>query len=177
MSHAYQAFYCEENVWQLLHEPELAARRREALFIGNAGKQVALWQQRVAHPDPVIWDYHVVALIDRAVWDLDTVLPVPCPLAEWLAATFLPLAAEHAAFAPRFRLVELADLERTFASDRRHMKRARGWIKPPPPWPPPGRGHTLDRYLDLDDPIAGRVLGLDELRALTDARSAGGGGR
>jgi hypothetical protein len=163
---SYQPFYCEENIWQLVCDSRFADRDRQALFIGNERAQVALWEQRLAaEGEPIIWDYHVVACIEGAVWDLDTRLPLPSSLALYLARTFRPVPA---ALAPRFRLVPFAELSRTFATDRRHMRRADGsWREPPPSWPPPcapGFVHTLDRYLDFDDAIAGRVRSRAELQ-------------
>jgi hypothetical protein len=171
----YQPFYCEENAYL-----RVAGDARPggdcALFVTNARRQVAVFEQRLAPPgEPVLWDYHVVA-VSRAthtVVDPDSRLEVPCELERYLAAAFPPLPPRLAAYAPRFRLVSAAELVATFASDRRHMRVEGGaYREPPPPWPPIGEGHTLDRYLDLADPIAGEVLSLDGLRrALLGDRS------
>jgi protein N-terminal glutamine amidohydrolase len=164
----YQPFYCEENVARLVATPP-ADGPWHALFITNEKRAVALWSQKLTVGDaPVVWDYHVVALqVGRdAAWvfDLDSTLAFPIELPRYLERTFRPLPREHADLAPRFRLVAAAELARTFASDRRHMRTPDGaWLKPPPPWPAIGTGHTLGRYLDLDDPIAGDVLDLGEL--------------
>jgi len=162
---AYQPFYCEENAYLLVEA--LEARARYALFVTNAARTVAIWRQRHA-PDarsPVVWDYHVVALTlePTLVWDLDTTLPLPCPLEEYVAESFRSDEAAGPEYAPRFRLVPREELVRTFSSDRRHMRDARHRA-PPPPWSTIGRGHTLARYLALEDPIAGEVLdGVDAL--------------
>lgn len=178
----YQAFYCEENVFHLLAEPALAARRRFALFVTNPARQVAIWQQRLAASDePVVWDYHVVAVTlgPAGVWDLDSRLPSPTATDDYLRASFRDLPTPRWPMAPQFRLVEHAELRTTFASDRRHMRAANGVFRePPPPWPAPGSGHTLERYLDLDDPIAGvvarDVVALRALLAALEASQAGG---
>jgi len=163
----YQAFYCEENAFLRVAGP-VRPGGDHALFITNARRQVAVFEQRLAPPgEPVVWDYHVVA-VDRArqtVVDPDSRLELPCDLARYLAATFPPLPPQLELYSPRFRLVASAVLAATFASDRRHMRDDRGaYQAPPPAWPPIGEGHTLDRYLDLDDPIAGEVFTLDGLR-------------
>ena len=168
----YHPFFCEENAWHLLRSPELAAKDRYAVFITNASRQVALWQQRLSpQEEPIVWDYHVVAVSrdparrgHEQVWDRDSWLPFPCPVERYFRETFraLPVGAE--ALAPQFRFVSWADFEERFASDRRHMRRADGsWLQKPPPWPAIGVGHTLDRFLDLSDTIAGNVVTMSEL--------------
>ena len=163
----YQPFYCEENAY-LRVVGDVRPGGDHALFITNPRRQVAVFEQRLAPPgEPVVWDYHVIAVdrASRAVVDPDSRLEMPCELAWYLAATFPTLPPRLAAYAPRFRLVPAAELAATFSSDRRHMRSERGtYREPPPPWPPIGEGHTLARYLDLDDPIAGQVLSLDGLR-------------
>ncbi len=167
-SRLYQPFYCEENVWQWLDKA--AHPDSYALFITNAIQQVALWQQRLAPAgEPVLWDYHVVAVTRAAgramAWDRDSRLPLPHPLTGYLRQTFLPLAGPDVALAPQFRLVPTPDFIATFASDRRHMRQPDGsWQQPPPPWSPIGTGHTLDRFVDLTQPIAGVVLDLPALQ-------------
>jgi protein N-terminal glutamine amidohydrolase len=162
----YQPFYCEENVWWLLHD---LAAEAQAVFITNAGSSVALWEQRAAPPgEPVIWDYHAIAIADGQAWDLDSRLGLPVPLGRYLVESFHFLPPAAAAFAPRFRLVPAALFHARFASDRSHMRVGGRWLKPPPPWPPPQpvgiEPTNLKRFLDLDDPIAGEVVDLQGLR-------------
>lgn len=155
----HQPYFCEENVWQLLAGEELP-RPAAALFITNAARSVAMWGQRAAVRDPIVWDYHVVAVLPAhaLVVDLDAREHTALPLARWLAHAFLPVADE---LAPRFRCVPWPQLQATFHSDRSHMRDARGReVQPFPSWPPVGDarlGHTLGRFLDLGDPIAGVV--------------------
>jgi hypothetical protein len=160
----YTPYFCEENVWHLARD---RADRPgvSAVFITNRAKQVALWRQRAG--DPVIWDYHVV-LFDRAdVIDLDSTIEngPTLPLSSWLDGTFLPVPA---LLAPRFRVVPVSELLRTFSSDRSHMREADGTPRQPfPEWPAIGCAlgpHTLPRFLDLDDDIAGEWLDLAALR-------------
>ena len=160
----YAAYFCEENVWHLAQE---RAGRPDvhAVFVTNRTQQVALWQQRAG--DPVIWDYHVVLFDGRNVVDLDTTIEggPTLPVSVWLKGTFLP-APES--LAPRFRVVGAEEFLRTFASDRSHMRGPDGTPRQPfPEWPPircPLGAHTLPRFLDMDDDIAGEWLDLSELR-------------
>ena len=137
----YAAFYCEENIWQLCGEPSFASVERRVVFISNVNSTCALWQQRATTSPglPVIWDYHVIMIARReknwVVWDLDTMLPLPCPLEDYLSQTFLPLRPEHQPFAPRFRVLDGACYLGGFSSDRLHMQDNKVWQKPPPPWP------------------------------------------
>ena len=177
----YQPFYCEENVVRLLAHPRLAARRRFALFITSPSRSVAVWDQRAGVPgEALVWDYHVIAvtLAPALVWDLDTRLSLPFDLAKYMDRSFQPLEDER--LLPWFRLVPEDELTRTFATDRRHMRDPTGsFIAPPPPWPSVGVGHTLDRYLDIEDPIAGAWFkGVGPLlTALEDREQNDRGGR
>jgi hypothetical protein len=170
---AYQPFYCEENAFLLVEA--LDVPKRYALFVTNAARTVAIWRQRLAvsRRGPVVWDYHVVAvtLEPPLVWDLDTTLPVPCPLDEYVACSFRSDGLASPELAPRFRLVPEDELLLGFASDRRHMRdELDRYREPPPPWPLIGSGHTLDQFLDLEDPVAGEVIdGVDALLRRLDS--------
>jgi hypothetical protein len=99
----YAACYCEENILRLLKHTTAgtdtcAAARWFAVVVSNPRRTVAIWQQR--RGDPVVWDYHVVALRVRAdtracdVFDLDTALGRdPIPLDVYLAESFPPFCA------------------------------------------------------------------------------------
>ena len=164
----YQPFYCEENVWHLCGHPEVGGPQREVVFITNPAKTVALWEQRASELEEglVAWDYHVVLATggERGwqVWDLDSRLPWGTSASRYLERTFRPVRAE---LRPAFRAVQAAVYQRTFASDRSHMRSQSGvWARPSPPWPRIGQGHNLERFVDLDDPFVGRVLTLEQLR-------------
>jgi protein N-terminal glutamine amidohydrolase len=168
-SAAHQPCFCEENVWLLLDSgalPEPAA----AVFVTNHARQVAMWGQRAARREPIVWDYHVVALLPKAriVLDLDDRERFAWPLADWLAHAFR--TATPPAQQPCFRVVPQAAFLATFSSDRRHMRDATGReLQPFPPWPAPFRrelGHTLPRFLDLADDVAGVVTDADGLLKL-----------
>ncbi len=157
---AWQPFFCEENVWRLLADsalPEPGA----ALFVTNRTRTVAMWGQRAAGLDPIVWDYHVVALLQDAglVVDLDDREQVARPLTDWLRHAFR--AGIEPALQPHFRIVPRESFLATFSSDRSHMRDEAGRPRQPfPRWPAlfrPELGMTLPRFLDLDDPIAGAV--------------------
>lgn len=157
----HQPYFCEENVWQLLRSPELPPPRA-AVFVSNATRTVAMWGQRAAARDPLVWDYHVVLLLPThgLVVDLDDREQAAWPVRAWLAHAFRgDVAAE---FAPRFRVVDGPEFVATFSSDRSHMLDARGEPQRPfPAWPAPfapARGMNLMRFVDVADPIAGVVV-------------------
>ncbi len=161
----WQPYFCEENVARLLAGgalPEPGA----AVFVTNHAQQVAMWGQRAATEDPILWDYHVVVLLPRArlVLDLDDRERFAWPVDAWLAHAFRATAQ---ALRPHFRIVPQAAFAATFSSDRSHMRDERGRHRQPfPPWPAPFRpllGHTLPRFLDLHDGIAGIVTDADGL--------------
>lgn len=168
--HRYQPFYCEENVYHLCGHPEVADCSPAAVFIRGLGAHVAMWGQRLAQrpAEPVIWDYHVVLLTRRPwrIWDLDTRYACPLAADTYLRRSFRPRLKLRADLAPWFRVVDAAELARTFASDRSHMRTPDGgWTAPPPDWPPIGAGNTLHRYLDRNDAVAGEILDLPGLLA------------
>ena len=174
----YTPYFCEENVYQLLRDPFFAERRAYALFITNAAAQVAMLGQRAGRGEPVVWDYHVIALSfdghRRMVWDLDSALPFPCDARRSLGSSFP--AEIPARFRPRFKCVLRSELLTHFASDRRHMRDAEGrFVAPPPPWPPiqpdteseaqkaQRARHNLGNFLDMENEARGSVLSLPEL--------------
>ena len=156
----YQPFFCEENIWHLAKQRQDS--NGEVVFISNLQKQVLFYQQKNAEDKhPQLWDYHVVYLEDKLIYDQDSRLDNPCPLRIYLTESFesrLPLLA------PMFRLVTTDDYLRIFSSDRRHMKRHGQWLKDPPPWPCIGNGtHNLDAFTDMTRTEYGRILTLDEM--------------
>jgi len=166
----HQPFFCEENVWRLLADGALPAASA-AVLVTNTRRTVAMWGQRAAVRDPIVWDYHVVALVQdpATIVDLDDRQQVAWPLRRWLDHAFRDDV--DAGLRPRFRVVDRAAFLATFSSDRSHMRTPDGRERQPfPPWPAPFRrelGMTLPRLLDLDDPIAGVVVDRDGLAALS----------
>ena len=169
----HQPFFCEENVWQLLQCADLP-EPRAVVFVSNAARTVAMWGQRAAVRDPIVWDYHVVLLLPEQgrIVDLDDRDQVAWPVQEWLAHAFR--GDVEAEFQPRFRVVDGAEFLAVFSSDRSHMLDGRGRpLQPFPNWPAPfdpARGMHLMRFVDLDDPIAGVVVDSAGLVRLCRAR-------
>ena len=169
----YTPYYCEENAWRLLQDPLLEGNDPHALFISNARRAFAMWQQRAAKPphEPVLWDYHVVALARRVaweVWDLDTQLPFPTEADRYLSESF-PLHDEmKVELQPRFRLVPKDGLLARFASDRSHMRTADGaWRAEPPTLPAIGTAKetmNLWSWVDTEAAFVGEVFDLSGLR-------------
>ncbi|MCG5053300.1 MAG: hypothetical protein KA712_10115 [Myxococcales bacterium] len=145
----YQAYWCEENVWQLAHQDATRADERFVVLLTGASGRVACWEQKAGAPgEPVLWDYHVVLAVKTdafAIWDLDSRLGMPVPATHYLEKTFPFPRAVPEAFQPRFACVDAQLYLSTFGSDRAHMRDRQGlWRQPPPPWPPiEGRGLTL----------------------------------
>jgi hypothetical protein len=175
---AYAARYCEENVWKLIDSGlatcRCASGTASALFISNVEQGVPLWHQRsAAQPgEPVLWDYHVVALIEGPqpqIWDLDSDLPFPCPALEYLAETFPYAGALPPELEPCFRRVEGPAFRAAFASDRSHMRGEDGaWLAPPPPWPAirtPGATMNLMEFVEMGEGGPGQIFTLGQLRA------------
>ncbi len=132
-----------------------------------------MWQQRSAEVDPIVWDYHVVVVVEAstdegtigcAVLDHDCRTGSVLTAGEWLAASF-PVEVP-AAYEPRFRLVDAAVFLDRFASDRSHMIDDQGTpLQPFPSWSPiiarDGTHNTLPALLDLDDDDFGTVVDID----------------
>ncbi len=156
MPNPYQAYWCEENIWQLASRQASAAGERLVIVLtGAGGGEVACWQQRAGRADqPLLWDYHVVlAACDGTawrIWDLDSCLGCPVPAAAWLSATFPSSQLVEPSFQPRFAMFLAATWLSTFDSDRSHMRLADGsWQQPPPPWPAiRGGGLTLSEAVE-----------------------------
>jgi protein N-terminal glutamine amidohydrolase len=165
----YQAFYCEENAFLLCRDPRFAARDLSAVFVTGAGGECVMWHQKQARRPtaPLAWDYHVFVLARDPweIWDFDTVLGFSVPAADYLRRSFRPEIALPEELTPVFRIVGAAELARTFASDRSHMRRPDGrYQRPPPPWAPIGAEgveSNLERFLSMSDSIAGEVMDLE----------------
>ncbi|CAI5779038.1 protein N-terminal glutamine amidohydrolase [Podarcis lilfordi] len=173
----YTGCYCEENVWKLCeyirNQNLYPLEEFYAVFISNDRRMVPLWEQQAGMVgQPVIWDYHVVLLHvasgdQNFIYDLDTLLPFPCPIDTYIEKAFKSDSVIHPEFQRKVRLVRADVYLKTFASDRSHMKDASGnWQKPPPLYP---CIETADFKMNLDDFISmnpdvgwGSVLSLPE---------------
>ncbi|XP_039377191.1 protein N-terminal glutamine amidohydrolase isoform X3 [Mauremys reevesii] len=103
---------------------------------------IPLWKQQSGCGDePVVWDYHVILLHvasgdQNFIYDLDTVLPFPCPFDTYIEEAFKSDDILLPGFRRKIRLIRADLYLKTFASDRSHMKDASGhWQKPPPFYP------------------------------------------
>ncbi|XP_069776365.1 protein N-terminal glutamine amidohydrolase isoform X3 [Narcine bancroftii] len=152
----------EENVWKLC---EYVQKKRQypleewyAVFISNDQKMVPIWRQRSCHGDqPVIWDYHVILMHDCGgqqceVYDLDTMLPFPCPFDIYVKEAFHSEDLIRPAFRRKMRVLRADLYLKKFASDRSHMKDAHGmWRMPPPSYP---CIQTAEAKMNLNDFIS-----------------------
>ncbi|KAI3955363.1 hypothetical protein MKW98_018464 [Papaver atlanticum] len=158
--------YCEENVYRLckkLIKLGLADEDGKDLFvvfISNKDKQIPLWHQKASKRGDglVLWDYHVICIQRNGkddthqVWDLDSSLPFPSPLAHYVAEAIQPSFQLYSGYQRLFRVVHAPIFLRCFATDRRHMKDPTGnWISQPPSHEPivaeDGTVHNLDEYI------------------------------
>lgn len=160
-------FFCEENVYRLCKKlcstgvADTEGSDLFVVFISNDKKQIPLWHQKASHrADGVtLWDYHVICVQKKEnnsplVWDLDSTLPFPSPLASYVAETFCPTFPLFAEYRRFYRIVHAPMFFRCFASDRRHMKDTDGnWNAPPPSYDPivaeDGAVHNLNEYMEI----------------------------
>lgn len=159
----YAPYYCEENVYHLCSDERLGGGGKAVVFISNAGRTCAMSHQRNGHSGVVIWDYHVIIACvsngNLVVYDLDSTLPFPIDLCTYVMASFPSAVVEG--YRPVFRVVSASVFRGTFASDRRHMRRADGtFLAPPPPWPAirPEVGSNLEEFIDMSREGRGRVV-------------------
>lgn len=165
-----QPFYCEENIWRALSQNRLEVEAQWAMFISNERKQCALWSQRAAPVgQPVVWDYHVVALgrrdDDMIVLDLDHTAGRVLPFEQWFAGTFPFVGQLPVEFEPMFRVVARDVFLAHFESDRSHMRDPLGqWLQPPPQWQPPSEDSSnLMRFVSMSPGFFGAVYDVSSL--------------
>ncbi|KAK9842162.1 hypothetical protein WJX84_010658 [Apatococcus fuscideae] len=142
----YTAWYCEENIYQLLakltKDHARAASQLFAVFVSNPQRQLPLWSQKAGNIDNmgfICYDYHVIAIElfpdqETLVYDFDSILPFPSKWRSYVHATLLPLPQTSAGQYSRwFRKINAATFLSSFASDRSHMRESDGSWKAPPP--------------------------------------------
>ncbi|KAB2631288.1 protein N-terminal glutamine amidohydrolase [Pyrus ussuriensis x Pyrus communis] len=181
-------FYCEENVYLLCKElckkgiADAQGSDLFVVFISNDKKQIPLWRQKASNraDGVVLWDYHVICVQKKGsgdtpathlVWDLDSSLAFPCPLATYVLETFCPSFQTFAELRRCFRIVHAPIFLRFFASDRRHMKDSNGnWLRQPPLYQPivaqDGTVHNLDGYFQIRATDAVTGTGVDVTNAV-----------
>ncbi|XP_075271718.1 protein N-terminal glutamine amidohydrolase isoform X2 [Opisthocomus hoazin] len=138
--------------------PCFAVKKTFGNFASTSGARIPLWKQKLGPGDePVVWDYHVILLHvssgeQNFIYDLDTVLPFPCPFDMYSVETFRLDDSLRPEFHRKIRMIQADLYLKTFASDRSHMKDANGkWQKPPPSYP---CIETADSKMNLDDFIS-----------------------
>lgn len=179
-------FYCEENVWRLLHlKLEQSSSRGTpqfyVVYISNTYRRIAMHHQRASDQSTIFWDYHVILIgLDGFVYDIDSTLePYPIPALEYLDLSFPVLREDCSRFQPLFRLIHGEVFLEYFGSDRSHMYNAttKCWNATPPSYPCivspklPGENSHLF-YMDfsntmpskLPEEAKGRILSLGQLR-------------
>ncbi|XP_068861532.1 protein N-terminal glutamine amidohydrolase isoform X3 [Aphelocoma coerulescens] len=119
------------------------------------------WQLNTRHSNSqtvlLQQDYHVILLHvssgeQNFIYDLDTVLPFPCPFDVYSVEAFRLDDSLRPEFHRKIRMIQADLYLKTFASDRSHMKDVNGkWQKPPPPYP---CIETADSKMNLDDFIS-----------------------
>jgi protein N-terminal glutamine amidohydrolase len=150
----YQAFYCEENIWQLCQQNPFKNSQTKVCFIFNAMNCVPMLAQRAAKGrfEAAFWDYHVILLQQKdelwQVWDLDSLLPFPISLANYLNASFSE--SIPSIYQPSFRVLNSPLFLEEFCSDRSHMLDAFGhYHAPVPNWPAPARAGEQSNLLSF----------------------------
>ncbi|KAI8835396.1 N-terminal glutamine amidase-domain-containing protein [Chytriomyces cf. hyalinus JEL632] len=163
------ACFCEENVFLLLkHKIIPDPSKTFAVFVSNPLKSVPIWRQ--SKGDPVVWDYHVFALIpdpeneqEMLVLDLDSTLPFPSPLQQYMDEA-CPVLRDNS-YKRFYRLIRGSEYIQTFASDRRHMKAVDQagnpvWNAEPPAYAPvqtETSKFNLDRYWTMGPEDVGKI--------------------
>ncbi|KAK0596193.1 hypothetical protein LWI29_013509 [Acer saccharum] len=160
-------FYCEENVYFLckkLCANGVADADGSDLYADfSVLVEIPLWHQKASkRADGVIlWDYHAVCIQRKGggdspclVWDLDSSLPFPSPLASYVSETIRPSFQLFSEYRRCFRILHAPIFLRSFASDRKHMKDPTGnWIAEPPSYEPivveDKTVHNLNEYIEI----------------------------
>ncbi|KAJ3814832.1 N-terminal glutamine amidase-domain-containing protein [Lentinula lateritia] len=179
---AYTSHWCEENVYLLIQSFSRDSSLSEdwdvfAVFISNHSKtasdlnihftlQVALWNQKPSEElgYPVIWDYHVVAVlrprnistsVQSWVYDFDTRLGIPVTFHTYLLQTFSVNVLDE--LQSYFRVVSANVFLDRFASDRSHMLAPTSgnlegpiYLKPVPPYPSIRGAHCTNAHNIMD---------------------------
>ncbi|XP_030494002.2 protein N-terminal glutamine amidohydrolase-like isoform X2 [Cannabis sativa] len=179
-------FYCEENVYLLCKKlskdgiAEADGSDLFVVFISNEKKQVPLWGQKASNraDGAVLWDYHVICVQSKKggdsaplVWDLDSSLPSPSPLATYVSETVRPSFSLFSEYQRFFRIVHAPIFLGDFASDRRHMKDSAGnWSADPPTYDPivaqDGTVNNFNEYMEIHLSDALKTVEADSVGAV-----------
>ena len=162
---AYQAAYCEENIWHLCQQNPL--QNSYVIFIFSKGDAFPMLNQRASqHPSlPIFWDYHVVLLVmtgNNQIFDFDTTLPFNTDIETYFRQSFIDESLLSDQETPLFRLVPSGEFAKVFSSDRSHMRTPSGWLAPPPNWSLIGSVDTnLAEFIQANDNNFGELLTYD----------------
>lgn len=174
----YQAYYCEENIWQLAKKyTEKNNYKSFVLFFSNPQKKVELWYQQSSGNIllPVTWDYHVVFLAQEEskvwkVYDLDTFLNFPVEASSYFNKTFPRTEEDYTKLdiVPQVRVIKVKEYLTNFSSDRSHMKDQNGdFLAQPPTWDIIfKKENLLPSIIDFEQEILGKVYNLFEFYQL-----------
>ncbi|KAL6987147.1 Protein N-terminal glutamine amidohydrolase [Sarracenia purpurea var. burkii] len=179
-------FFCEENVYLLCKQlctsgvADAEGSDLFVVFISNDKKQVPLWHQKASQraDGVILWDYHVICIQIKKegdssplVWDLDSSLSFPSPLASYVSETIRPSFQLFSDFQRFFRVVHAPIFLHSFASDRRHMKDSIGnWTAKPPAYEAivaeDGTVHNLNEYIEISTADGTISIGLDSINSV-----------
>lgn len=161
--YAYHSRYCEENIWLLCQRAKFTDS--QVMVIASQADCFPMLNQRAANSaqEPLLWDYHVVLLWQNTnlnyLVDFDTRLEFCTPLEAYMQQSFLAEELINPEYVPLFRVIKAQDYASYFKSDRRHMKTKKGWLAPPPPWPPSSETESnLHQFTNMADQRYGKVL-------------------
>ena len=144
--------YCEENVYRLVSRKlQTTNDRYYVLFVSSETQCVPMFYQLAAKTPTAVclWDYHVIVLQvseEAHILDIDSNLPYPCPLHEYLHYAFPEQLPQD--YAPLFRVVRAEVFLKNFYSDRMHMFQDDKWSATPPSYVciQTKKGSNLDSY-------------------------------
>lgn len=173
----YSANFCEENMWHLCKNPELADFSKKVLIVSNSNRNCPFRFQKSINGDEIVWwNYHVILWAtdqeSNFIYDFDSTLPVPISGREYFEKSFERNESWLESDLPCFKAIESEDYLASFFSDRSHMKDADdNWISSPPKWPLIGidGGLTLPALLDFTPSSQERIYPLEEMSALIEA--------
>lgn len=156
----YTPLFCEENIWHLARrmlQLGVAADSLQVLLFSNPDKQVVMFNQRnVGEQGYVVWDYHVVLQAGELIYDLDSMLPFPVPVADYFRASFPNQFSLAEMYRSQVRCIPAMAFVENFYSNRLHMQ---GLIADDdyPAWPAIMPSHEqkilLSEYWDMQQSL------------------------
>ncbi len=112
----YTPLFCEENIWWLartLVDRGVDPGTLQVWFLTNHARSIVLLEQRAGKGRALAWDYHVVLQASAGdgqwIFDFDSRLGFPVPIAEYLRRGFPRQAALPMRFRTWVRRVPAAD--------------------------------------------------------------------